>query len=184
MLVDLKTATATADEEQLWVVRALGEPLTLTRHGRGLYEGGVNSHHAFADVIRDEWPFDPWPAQNATDDELRAFIDEYRRRIDEDGWPYASYGVSDSLPQVVERYPVLETDPRPLVVIGSVVRRDEQPEYGGWRWHKWGPYVGNHEPAYEYLYDEVGIDQVWVWHIYEVALDSYTTEDERKERKT
>jgi hypothetical protein len=30
-----------------------------------------------------------------------------------------------------------------------------------------GRYIGKHDPQYEYLYDEVGIDHVYCYHIYE-----------------
>lgn len=32
--------------------------------------------------------------------------------------------------------------------------------WGGWRWHKWGEYLGVHEPKHEYLSCEQGIDYV------------------------
>ena len=36
---------------------------------------------------------------------------------------------------------------------------------GGWRWHKWGEYIGKHNPQYEYLDHESGIDYVLVWKL-------------------
>jgi hypothetical protein len=40
---------------------------------------------------------------------------------------------------------------------------------GGWRWHKWGPYIGKGEPTTEYLDDEDGFaDGVYVYHFYVV----------------
>lgn len=42
---------------------------------------------------------------------------------------------------------------------------------GGWRWHKWGPYVGEGEPTREYLDDEPGFDDgVWVVHVHRVLV--------------
>lgn len=32
---------------------------------------------------------------------------------------------------------------------------------------KWGEYIGKHNPQCEYLYDEVGIEQVYCYHVYE-----------------
>ena len=36
----------------------------------------------------------------------------------------------------------------------------EDCSWGGWRWHKWGEYIGVHEPQHEYLSYEKGIDYV------------------------
>lgn len=38
-------------------------------------------------------------------------------------------------------------------------------ETQGWRWHKWGEYIGKHIPCYEYLSDEKGIDYVLTWKL-------------------
>ena len=40
---------------------------------------------------------------------------------------------------------------------------------GGWRWRKWGPYIGVKTPTTEYLDDEPEIDSVLVYHLYEVS---------------
>lgn len=37
---------------------------------------------------------------------------------------------------------------------------------GGWRWHKWGTYLGKHTPECEYLDEETNIDYVLIWHLY------------------
>ena len=44
-------------------------------------------------------------------------------------------------------------------------------ETQGWRWHKWGEYIGKHTPQYEYLSDEKGIDYVLTWDIVIVEND-------------
>lgn len=42
---------------------------------------------------------------------------------------------------------------------------------GGWRWHKWGTYIGNHNIQYEYLDDadlsDINQDYILCFHIYE-----------------
>ena len=47
----------------------------------------------------------------------------------------------------------------------------QEPGEGGWRWHKWGPYIGKHDIQCEYLADEdlSDIDQKYVviFHIFE-----------------
>lgn len=37
---------------------------------------------------------------------------------------------------------------------------------GGWRWHKWGRYLGKYAPECEYLDEETNIDYVLIWHLY------------------
>ena len=78
-----------------------------------------------------------------------------------------SYGVCDSLEQLKNKCPELEASDRKFVVTLTEVRREDQPASGGWRWHKWGEYIGDHSPQHEYLYDEEGIERVFAYHIYE-----------------
>jgi len=81
-----------------------------------------------------------------------------------------SYGVVDSVEQFQRLFgETLEQDPRHFIVGFTEVRREWQPESGGWRWHKWGPYYGDHDPRHEYLYDEVDIDSVFVYHVFDVT---------------
>lgn len=76
------------------------------------------------------------------------------------------YGVCDSHHQVLAQCPELADPDRRFVVTLTEVRREDQGE-GGWRWHKWGYYIGDHEIQHEYLYDEEGIERVFCYHIYE-----------------
>ena len=91
-----------------------------------------------------------------------------------------AYGVVDSIEQLQDLIkPIIECPDRNFVVSLCRVDREHQYEEGGWRWHKWGPYYGNHEPKHEYLYDEVDangvgiIDTVIIFHVYEIL--SYET---------
>jgi len=77
----------------------------------------------------------------------------------------SSYGVCDNWEQIIEQAPNLLTCPEKLAIfLGEVVRKDQPPE-GGWRWHKWGLYIGTKNPQCEYLYDEEGIEKVYCYHI-------------------
>ena len=84
------------------------------------------------------------------------------------------YGVSDNASQVLDYYEHLLTQDsdymngRKFIITMTPVFRDNQPEDGGWRWHKWGQYIGEFEPQCEYLYDEQGIDYVWIFKILEI----------------
>ena len=79
-----------------------------------------------------------------------------------------TYGVADSIDQIRETFKFLERSDRKFICFVSAVYKKDQSATGGWRWHKWGPYIGNHKIRCEYLYDEVGIDHVLLYHIYEV----------------
>lgn len=77
------------------------------------------------------------------------------------------YGVCDKPEQVVEKYPILKTSDRMFLIVFTKVRKADQSSDGGWRWHKWGEYIGDRQPTTEYLYDEPVIDEVYCFHIYE-----------------
>jgi hypothetical protein len=81
--------------------------------------------------------------------------------------PINAYGVCDTVEQVLEQSGIADL-PERYVVSLTEIRRDEEPEWGGWRWHKWGPYIGTRTPTTEYLHDEPEIDRVYVYHIYRV----------------
>lgn len=57
---------------------------------------------------------------------------------------------------------------------------------GGWRWHKWGGYIGKHNVQYEYLDDEdltdINQDYILCFHIYEIK-EVEEVEEEIKEEK-
>lgn len=82
---------------------------------------------------------------------------------------FGPYGVCDSFEQIFERCPEIVNDStRGFFVFVTRLRKDEQSSEGGWRWHKWGEYIGTQEPTCEYLYDEPVIEQVYTFHVYEV----------------
>lgn len=82
-----------------------------------------------------------------------------------------AYGVADNLEQVKVYLKEFIDDPgRKFVIEYSIITKDPTNfgQGGGWRWHKWGPYIGVQKPTTEYLDDEPEIDQVYIFHIYEV----------------
>ncbi len=81
------------------------------------------------------------------------------------------YGVCDTPEQFLERYrAVLDADPRPFVVEFMIVKKEA---VGGWRWHKWGPYIGEKDPHCEYLRDEgPEITQACCYHVYLVVEET------------
>lgn len=73
-----------------------------------------------------------------------------------------SYGVADDIGQILKKYRkvIMNSTDEVVLALRPVLRKD-QPEQGGWRFHKWGEYVGRHKITHEYLYDEKDIDMVW-----------------------
>lgn len=60
-----------------------------------------------------------------------------------------------SLVKMIERYPEYK-----LVLLMTPHVNTKDCSWDGWRWHKWGKYLGVHEPQHEYLSCEQCIDYV------------------------
>lgn len=82
---------------------------------------------------------------------------------------WVAYGVCDDYTQVVTHHAdILQSADKYVVHIVCIDKKYE-PETEGWRWHKWGEYIGIHEPTTEYLYNEPHIDRVYVYSIYKIV---------------
>ena len=81
------------------------------------------------------------------------------------------YGVCDTPQQFLKKYhKALQGSPNTYVVGFGHMAKDpgSRGVGGGWRWHKWGPYVGEGDPQCEYLDDEDEFnDGVYCFHIHE-----------------
>lgn len=84
----------------------------------------------------------------------------------------SEFGVADTVEQIVNHYPEVNSPDRAFIITVTEVRREHQESEGGWRWRKWGPYIGTHKPQCEYLYDEQGIDRVLVYEVMECVWPS------------
>lgn len=114
-------------------------------------------------LIEHEYPFSPMFKEHGTDKER---FDAIQRHFDNDD--PEDFGVCDEPDQVLKRWPQIETDPRPLIILFQEIRRANEPRDGGWRWHKWGRYIGTREPQCEYLAHEPEIEKVYTFHVYQV----------------
>ena len=85
------------------------------------------------------------------------------------GWDVPTYGVCDAPEQVVAKYPIIKGHEAKFFISFVHLRRDDQPSEGGWRWHKWGEYIGDQKPQCEYLHDEPMIEEVYTFSVYELA---------------
>lgn len=121
----------------------------------------------------DEW--DEWDSFTGLDRKAEKYEDKIRN-VDWENYR-ENYGVCDNIEQILNKYPELEQEDRYFFVTLVEIRRENQPEKNGWRWHKNGEYIGEQESNYEYLYDE-NIDSVVCFHIYErVNKPRGTTEE-------
>ena len=77
------------------------------------------------------------------------------------------YGVCDEYSQILEQCPEIISSERKFVITVTPVLKSNQSAEGGWRWEKWGEYIGTKNPQCRYLYDEPEIDSVFAYHIYE-----------------
>jgi hypothetical protein len=104
-------------------------------------------------------------------DFLRGLYEQYPENLSADPDAYLGpYGVCDDVGDILRVYPLLEADPaRAFVVTMKRVKRNlaNKGMGGGWRWHKWGEYIGTQQQTTEYLDDEPKVEQVYCFHIYE-----------------
>jgi hypothetical protein len=77
------------------------------------------------------------------------------------------YGVCDGIENLIAVIPELLLPDREFVVLLTEISKSEQPEDYGWRWHKWGDYIGTQTPTTEYIANEPEIETVYCYHIYE-----------------
>lgn len=68
-----------------------------------------------------------------------------------------TYGVADNIEQIKEYYKeeVDDTEKKYCLALTPVYQEKENKgKGGGWRWHKWGKYIGELDSKCEYLDDE------------------------------
>lgn len=172
MLIDLDFPELLISEGLIgFIDHAHGFDRTPKRIAKGVYSSGFSFGYVLKDagLLVTEYPFQPWGEQPPGDNETeegrtanRAYWEEWAQR------PH-DYGVCDNWQQIVAKWPQIETDSRQFVITLSEIHKADQDPRGGWRWHKWGEYIGTHDPQHEHIYDEgPEIESVQVFHIYEV----------------
>lgn len=81
----------------------------------------------------------------------------------------AEYMVCDNVEQALEYWKgAIENPDHKYVIALMPVRKKDEPESDGWRWHKWGKYIGTQNAQCEYLFDEPEVEVVYCAHIYNV----------------
>lgn len=87
---------------------------------------------------------------------------------------FRDYGVADNASQIIDYYGELcknypdYMEQKMFVILMSPIIKEIDT---GWRWHKWGGYIGKFPKQCEYLYNERGIDMVYAFRICEVERE-------------
>ena len=154
MLVDVTFIDQNEESDVTFILNMIAKVnsnITETiRHQTGIYQiGHWNSEHMFTEKIINSW-------------DMPDLLDENEEYI-------SSYGVCDNYQQLLSKCPMLEKNPRKFAIFMVSIKKENQSPEGGWRWHKWGPYIGNQNCQCEYLYDEPEIDEVFTYHIHELV---------------
>ena len=80
---------------------------------------------------------------------------KYKIVKDENGFDVETSGVCDNINQILHNYHTLLIDANKLfVIVTHKIYQNDQPSKMGWRWKKFGPYIGEHDIENEYLYND------------------------------
>ncbi len=141
----------------------------------GVYEvGHWNPEYIFREKLSDvedrdySQPFDfttYMQKERERRDKFNELYKEYGIKYRE----FSEYGVCDNPMQILARWPHLVYSEEKYAITCVKIRKEDQSDWGGWRWHKWGEYIGVRHPKREYIYDEPVIRQVFTFHIYRVG---------------
>ena len=138
---------------------------------QGVYEGGFNFNHTLNHTSNYQI-VDDYGMINIKDGSYKSTKDlgTNFKGID---WENLSstYGVADNISQIKNKFSkAIESEKDQYVISVTEVRKDEQSEQGGWRWHKWGQYIGTQDRQCEYLADEKNIESIYCFNIHKVEL--------------
>lgn len=138
------------------ILMLLGEGKSAERVMEGIYEIG---HYGSSSFMSD---WDHYPENLGGENDAEG-----------DRW-LGPYGVCDDVANLVQVYRYAVNHPtRQFVFTMKKVKRDLNNKGlgGGWRWHKWGEYIGHYTPTTEYLDDEPLIEMVYCFHVFEKLKD-------------
>lgn len=99
-----------------------------------------------------------------------------------DGKYVEQYGVADSINQIKDFYKDQLRDPANnfIIAVTPVFQdKNNKGKGGGWRWHKWGQYIGKLTSQCEYLDDEEfgeDFEYILTFHLYSVKGIKWTEE--------
>ena len=154
----------------------------------GVYQASLNGfERSFEEGIEeDSYPYSFGKFDHIKGD-MSAYLDEYHRvrraferkmrvmysqKYKKNWKPIESlgmYGLCDTPEQLLEYHPHLADDDIKRVISITPIWRRDQSEFGGFRYHKWGQYIGKQKPRNEYIYDDKHIEFVCSFHIYRLT---------------
>tara|TARA_R100000951_G_C2649244_1_gene183789 strand:+ start:555 stop:1040 length:486 start_codon:yes stop_codon:yes gene_type:complete len=104
-------------------------------------------------IYQSTFPYN-FPENEFEETQKLSFDDKYPKFND---YSKSSYGVADTIEQIKEYYKeeIEDPDNKYFIHITPVFQEKENKgKGGGWRWHKWGSYIGELDRQCEYLDDE------------------------------
>lgn len=81
------------------------------------------------------------------------------------------YGTADDIDQILENADIKKwfIDSENKYILGiRIFHKEDQEPIGGFRKHKWGPYIGTKSKGYEYLYNEPDMEYIICYHFYKI----------------
>jgi hypothetical protein len=169
--------------------KELGSPFVSSQHDDfkvkpGVYYAGLNVEHYFEETGLDvHYTYD-----NSYHEAHKLF--EYRKdrgmkfispfeiammyKLAKFGdMEHEEFGVCDNEQQILDYWPHLEKSSQRHFITMTPIYKEDQPKRDGWRWEKWGTYIGTQNSQSDYLYDEEEIDMVYVFHVYTLKPESH-----------
>ena len=116
---------------------------------KGIYENSLGysfSCEEFIEKMDSNYNDNRYELNKKTDETLLQYYSrEYKNWVLE-------YGVADNIEQIKKLYKKQINNKKEKFIIS--ITKIYQNKEDGWRWHKWGKYIGKLNPQCEYLYDE------------------------------
>lgn len=128
------------------------------------FHKGVYGAHGLDNTIKlftDKDVINPWEIDHSVIQDVlngKVKVDVLKHQI-------GRYGSADNLKQIFRHGRKFIRSELPFVL---EIRMIEQPDDGGWRWHKNGQYIGKHRNRGEYLRDTPEIPYVLTFHFHQL----------------
>jgi hypothetical protein len=118
----------------------------LMQYGIGIYQCNFNFNFSYNEFL--EFDIDNKIFNIPFEQAFEVFKPTYHK---------SQYGVADSVEQIKEYFKeeIEDTNRKYFISFTPVFQdKENKGKRGGWRWHKWGEYIGNLDAKCEYLDDE------------------------------